>query len=140
MKTTKFILKILAAIVWYIGAFVLFFKGFSLLVEAADLNKERFVIFWSFVFALFIGILKVKYIFIKSCEKNLKRINELKEPKIWQFYKPSFFLFLVFVISLGAYLSHLSHGNFWFLVSVGTLDLSLSFALFLSSIAFWKNR
>lgn len=138
--TSKNLLKYLAATVWYIGAFALFFKGFSLLIEASESIKNRNIIFWSVIFAFLIGVLKTKYIFKKSCIKNLKRIDALKEPKIWQFYKPSFFLFLAFVIFLGSYLSHISHGIFWLLIAVGTLDLALSFALFFSSIAFWEKR
>ncbi|HIE34646.1 MAG TPA: hypothetical protein EYP79_00415 [Campylobacterales bacterium] len=138
-KRVKTILKILAAVVWYIGAIVLFFKGIALLMEAGEIKSNKLAILLGIFFAFLVGIVKTKFIFIKSCKRNIKRIEELKNPKIWQFYRPSFFIFLITMISLGAYLSYISKGKFWLLVSVGTLDLALSFALLLSSIVFWNN-
>lgn len=87
-----------------------------------------------------LGLIKTKYIFIKSCRKNLKRIDELKEPKIWQFYRVRFFIFLASMISLGAYLSSLAHGNYWFLIVVGVVDMALAVALLLSSFTFWSKE
>ena len=42
------------------------------------------------------------------------------------------------MITAGATLSRLAHGDYAFLIGVTTLDLSLSTALLASSIFFWR--
>ncbi|MBU1667906.1 hypothetical protein KKC13_05760 [bacterium] len=138
MKVNKSTLKILAAIVWYGGFIALSLKSYKLFSEAYSLDNNVFVLTMMLFFGLFLALLKTKYIFIKSCQKNLKRIAELKEPKVWQFYRVRFFIFLVSMIGLGAYLSSLAHGNYWFLLAVGVVDMALALALLLSSFKFWK--
>ncbi|MFQ5421433.1 MAG: hypothetical protein ACE5EY_13845, partial [Anaerolineae bacterium] len=89
---------------------------------------------------LFFGGLKAYYIFRKSCRKNLERIARLEAPKIWQFYRPGFFLALALMITLGATLSRMASGNYPFLIAVAILDFSISFALLGSSIIYWQHR
>ena len=133
-------LKILAALVWYVGGIVLLLKGSSLLVEAEALRPEQNWP-WLAVFAgLFLGSLKAKYLFSRSCRKNLDRIAALEQPKLWQFYRPGFFAMLTLMILFGATLSKLAHNNYPFLISVGTLDLSLAIALLASSYFFWTDK
>jgi hypothetical protein len=133
-------LKILAALFWYIGGIILVLKGGSLLIQADTLKPEQNWTWLAVVIGLLIGGLKAKYFFSKSCKKNLKRINFLSEPKIWQFFRPGFFLFLLIMIVTGVTLSRLAHNNYIFLISVAILDISIATALIGSSYVFWKEK
>jgi hypothetical protein len=132
-------LKILAAVLWYSGAIVLLTKGASLLLEADALQPGRNWTWLTLVLGLSIGWLKVKFIFRRACQKNLARIALLSEPKIWQFYRPGFLLFLAAMIIIGSTLSRMAHGNYPFLIAMVILDFSLATALFGSSVVFWQQ-
>ncbi len=136
MITSTRILKILAALVWYIGGFALLLKGRSLLAEADALEPERVWPWLGAVVGLLLGGLKAKYLFVKSCRKNVNRIAALEQPKIWQFFKPSFFMFLTLMIMTGATLSRLAHGHYVFLILVAVLDISIAIALLGSSYVY----
>lgn len=133
-------LKILAALVWYTGSIVLLFKGASLLVEADALKPDQSWHWLAITAGLFFGGLKAKYIFSKSCDKNLDRINTLNQPKIWQFFRPGFFALLTIMILTGATLSRMAHNNYPFLIGVAILDISIAIALLGSSFVFWKQK
>ena len=133
-------LKVLAAALWYSGAIILLSKGTSLLLEADTLQPGRNWTWLTIVMGLCIGWLKVKFIFRRACEKNLARISLLSAPKIWQFYRPGFLLFLAAMIILGSTLSRMAHGNYPFLIAMVTLDYSLATALFGSSLVFWQQQ
>lgn len=133
-------LKILAAMLWYSGAIILLIKGTTLLLEADSLQPGRHWTWLTVVLGLSIGWLKVKFIFRRTCQKNLTRIALLSEPKIWQFYRPGFLLFLAAMIIIGSTLSRMAHGNYPFLIAMVTLDFSLATALFGSSFVFWKQQ
>jgi hypothetical protein len=133
-------LNILAALVWYIGGIVLLLKGKSLLVEAETLNPQQGWSWLAVIVALFLGSLKARFLFSKSCRKNLNRIAALAEPKIWQCFRPGFFVALAIMIAAGAALSRLAHNTYPFLIGVGILDLSLAVALLGGSIVFWQQK
>ena len=133
-------LKILAALVWYIGGVVLLLKGTNLLQEAEALRPDRPWPWVAVITGLMIGSVKAGFLFSKSCKKNLVRIDRLKRPKIWQFYRPRFFIFLMLMILTGATLSRLAHGNYPFLLGVAVVDFSISIALIGSSYIFWTHK
>ena len=133
-------LKILAALVWYIGGFVLLLKGASLLREAEALQPGQIWTWIAVIAGLLIGSVKARFLFSKSCKKNLTRIDRLKRPRIWQFYRPRFFVFLMLMILAGATLSRLAHGNYMFLLGVAIVDFSISIALLGSSYIFWPHK
>jgi hypothetical protein len=133
-------LKILAAVLWYSGAIVLLTKGTSLLLEADSLQPGRNWTWMTVILGLSIGWLKVKFIFRRACQKNLARIALLSEPRIWQFYRPGFLLFLAAMIIIGSTLSRMAHGNYPFLIAMVILDFSLATALFGSSVVFWQQQ
>jgi hypothetical protein len=133
-------LNILAALVWYVGGIVLLLKGGSLLVEADALKPEQDWLWLAAVAGLFLGGLKAKFLFSKSCQKNLVRIAALDRPRIWQFFRPGFFVFLTVMILAGATLSRLAHNNYPFLIGVAILDLGIAIALLGSSYVFWKQK
>ena len=133
-------LNLLAALVWYIGGTVLLIKGSTLLVEAHILRPE---IYWTWIAiatGLCFGGLKGKLIFSKCCQNNLARIRSLNQPKVWQIFRPWFFVFLAAMIATGATLSRLAHGNHYFLIGVAVLDFSIAIALLWSSNIFWKQK
>ena len=132
-------LKILAAVLWYSGAIILLTKGTTLLLEADALQPGRYWTCLTVVLGLSIGWLKVNFIFRRTCQKNLARISLLSEPKIWQFYRPGFLLFLAAMIIIGSTLSRMAHGNYPFLIAMVILDFSLATALFGSSYVFWQR-
>ena len=133
-------LKILAALLWYTGSIILLLKGSSLLSEAQVLKPE---VGWPWqvaVLGIFLGGLKAKFIFNKSCQKNLDRIVTLVRPRIWQFFRIRFFVALLLMILLGASLSLLAHNNYPMLISVALLDISIGIALLGSSYVFWNQK
>ena len=133
-------LKIISALFWIMGGVVLAFKSVELLFEANTLDKDPLWP-WVAVFSgLLIGCAKVKWIFSKSCKRNLIRIDALQQPKIWQFFRPGFFLFLFAMVILGKFLSESAHGNYPFLIGMAILDISLATALLGSSYVFWAYK
>ncbi|MHC4267108.1 MAG: hypothetical protein ACYSWS_02525 [Planctomycetota bacterium] len=135
-------LNILAAFVWYVGGIVLIIKGSSLLVEACSLEPEQYWPWLAVAFGPLIGSFKGKYIFRKSCQKNLDRILTLDKPKIWQFFKPWFFAILAVMIAFGATMARLAqtHHNYYFLIAVAVVDIDIGIALLWSSYIFWKQK
>jgi len=140
MVVSARLLNVLAALVWYIGGAVLTLKGFSLLGEASSLNPGQYDSLMAVSGALGLGFVKAKYIFVKSCRKNLLRISAIIEPRIWQFFRPKFILFLGVMIATGTILSRIAHGNYPFLMAVAILDLSIATALLGSSYVYWQKR
>ncbi len=133
-------LNILAASVWYVGGTVLLIKGSTLLVEAHTLRPEIYWIWIVIAAGLCFGGLKGKFIFSKNCQNNLVRIRSLDQPKVWQIFRPWFFVFLAAMITTGATLSRLAHDNYYFLIGVAILDFSIAIALLWSSNIFWKQK
>ena len=132
-------LRILAALVWHVGGIILLLKGTSLLVEADALRPELGWPWLAGVGGLFLGGLKAKFLFSKSCQKNLDRIAALERPRLWQFFSPRFFAALAVMILAGATLSRLAHNNYPFLIGVAALDLGIGIALLGSGHLFWRQ-
>ena len=134
------VLKILAALVWYVGGIRLLQKGISLLVEAGAMEPG---LVWPWIAGLVgftLGGIKAKYLFTKSIKKNLVRIEALSAPKIWQFFSPGFFAALTIMILAGITLSRLAHDNYPYLLGVAVLDLGIAVALLGSSYVYWTQK
>lgn len=132
-------LKILAALVWYIGGVVLLFKGLSQIERAMDVRAGFTWPGIAVVTGVLIGVFKGRFVFGHACRKNLARITALPQPKLWQFYRPGFFLFMFTMIMLGRYLSNSAQGHYGSLLAMAILELSLAVALLGSSYIFWKK-
>ncbi len=113
-------------------------KGSELAANAQDLAPDSSGKCLSWAIGILVGVIKTRLIFIRSCRKNLTRIDGLQEPKLWQFYRYQFFIALGLMLLLGATLSRVSQGNYTYLVAVAALDISIGTALLLSSWQFWK--
>jgi len=133
-------LRILAALVWYVGGTLLLLKGSSLLVEADALKPGEGWPWLAAVAGLFLGGLQGKFLFNRSCQRNLDRIAALDRPRVWQFFRPGFFATLTVMILVGVTLSRLAHNNYPFLIGVAILDLGIAIALLGSSYVFWKQK
>ncbi len=139
-NTSRHTLKLLASLVWYSGAVVLFYKSSRLLLEAHSINPDNFCIWLAVLAGLIIGAIKAKYLFKRLCKKNLKRINALEQPKLWNFYRMRFFFFLLAMIILGSFISRLAHGSYATLLTMAIIEVSLATALLGSSNCFWKKQ
>ncbi|MBT3203341.1 MAG: hypothetical protein HOM14_09315 [Gammaproteobacteria bacterium] len=133
-------IKTIAAVIWITGAITLGIKSSSLLIQATEISPELPWVWIAVLTGLVIGAIKTKYLFTRLCYKNLNRIDELKQPKLWQCYRPQFFIFLFLMISLGAYMSRIAEGNYFMLIDVAIVDLSIATALFGSSLCFWRKQ
>ncbi len=140
LNSSPQILKRLAALVWVIGFVVLFIKSGGLFIEAERTTPGQPLTWIAIVAGMVIGMVKAKYLFSKLCIKNLKRIDGLEQPKIWHFYRARFFIFLGTMISLGAYLSRLAQGDYYILVSLAGVEISVATALLGSCYCFWRER
>ena len=133
-------LRILAALVWYIGALVLLWKGLALLSQAEALRPESGWPWPAAAGGILFGALKARLIYRRSIRRNLRRIAALEQPRVWQFFTPKFLIALTIMIGAGATLSRLAHGSYPFLIGVAALDLSISAALLGSSYVYWAER
>jgi len=131
-------LRLLASIVWYIGVVVLILKSSALFIAAQQNHASLLLIGLVGFLGIVLGTIKAKYLFGPICIKNLKRINTLQLPKLWQFYRPQFFVFLTMMITFGAYASKAAQGDNLWLLSLAGLELSIATALLLSSRYFFK--
>jgi len=139
MKTTKKTLVYLAAAVWYIGGIMLFRSGLELTILAREFHSSYL---WPLIFIAFgitLGIIQVIFIFRHSCRKNMQRINQLEDPRLWQFYRPGFFLALAIMITSGILLDHFAQGHYFFMLAVAAVDFALTISLLGSSYIFWTD-
>ncbi len=134
----------LAATVWYGGGIALLLKGSSYVLAAADLHVHEVVPWLVAGVGLVVGSLRGRAAFARGCRKNLARIHTLDDPRVWQFFRPGFFLALIPMVVAGILLRTLADtGGFWAETAVGSLELMISLALLTSSVEFWiwsRNR
>ena len=131
--------KLLAAVIWFGGGFVLLWKSGELLQSVWVIRSGDIFPWAALIVGAIIGILKARYLFAGICRKNLHRIESLTKPKIWQCYRGRFFIFLIFMVIIGFQLSAWSQDRYMMSLGVATLDLSIGVALLGSSYVFWKR-
>jgi len=131
--------KLLAAVIWYSGGFILLWKAGELLQRAMMVRPGDGFPWAVLLFGAIIGILKSRYLFAQVCKKNLQRIDSISKPKIWQCYRRRFFIFLFLMVMVGILLSDWSQDQYVMLLGVAALDLSIGVALLGSSYIFWKH-
>jgi uncharacterized membrane protein len=139
-RTSKKTLVILAALVWFIGAVMLFRGGWELLSQARELRPGS-AWHWLFIgLGIVLGIVQARTIFTRSCRRNIQRIRELQDPSLWQFFRPGFFLALGVMISAGVLLDIFSQGIYFFMLAVVGIDFALTISLLGSSRVFWQEK
>ena len=137
MRTSKRTLVYMAALVWHIGGFMLFRSGYELINAAVNLKPDLSWHWAAIVLGIVLGIFQALTIFSRACRKNIHRIRGLKDPKIWQFFRPGFFLALAVMISSGVLLDYFSQGRYFFMLIVAAVDFALTISLLGSSYVFW---
>lgn len=140
MKTSQRTLILIAASTWYAGGIVLLFKAGALIGHAYLINTESV---WTLVAVIaggIAGLMKSRFLFSKSCEKNINRIRAIPEPRLWQFFRPGMLIFLAAIIPTAAWMSKAAAGHYMILCGVGALDLSIGVALLTSGRVFWKRK
>ena len=140
MTVSTFTVMILAAFVWCSGGIALLLKGGALAKSAYALQPDDIWTFLTPVLGIMIGLIKAKFIFIKSCRKNIVRIKALESPRFWQFFRPGMLLFLAIIIPAGAWMSRSAAGKYLYLCIVCALDLSICTGLLVSSMMFWRLK
>jgi hypothetical protein len=140
LDTTTITLIKLAALVWYTGVFVLIVKSGALFFEALKGGADQIFTLMAVLCGIVIGKIKAKYLFYNIGRKNIKRINLLPNPKLWQFYRKRFFVFLFLMITSGKYLSDVAQDENLALIALAVLELSIACALLLSSHCFWEKQ
>lgn len=139
LSCEKISLVRLAGLVWFVGVIVLLFKSSGIFIETVNIGAPFALTVTAVMSGLAIGAIKAKYLFIRLCRQNIKRIYALNSPKIWQFYRPRFFIFLFLMIAFGKYAYHISDTNCYLLLLLATLELSISTALLISIKCFWNK-
>ena len=140
MKTKKIVLVYLSAIVWYIGGIILGRSGIELFQQSTYMKPGEYWL-WIFIgFGIVLGIFQAFVIFNRNCRKNIQRIDQLENPRIWQFFRPGFFLALALMISIGILLDHFSQGRYFFMLTVAAVDIALSISLLGSSYVYWTEK
>lgn len=129
LAVSKRTLNIVSGFVWLSGAIVLVLKSASLFAQAAALQPDNSWSWLAVAAGLLIGGVKAQYLFGGFCRKNLDRIAALDEPRLWQAFRPGFYVFLTTMILLGAFLSRLAVGNYPGLIALVILDISIAVAL-----------
>jgi hypothetical protein len=140
LAVSKNTLKIVSAFVWLSGATVLLLKGASLFAQAIALKPGEPWSWLAIAAGLLIGGFKAKHLFGRFCRKNLDRIDALGEPQLWQALRPTFYVFLIAMILLGATLSRLAIGSYPGLMAMVILDISIAVALLGSMRAFLQHK
>lgn len=138
--TSALTLKRMAALVWYAGGVVLLIKSSGLFVAALKNGASPQWVSVAILGGMGIGWLKARYLFVRLCQKNLKRIRALQKPMLWQFYRGRFFAFLCLMVSLGAYLARQARGDHVGLIALAVVELSVAMALLASSRCFWREN
>lgn len=140
MRVSHRTLNILAAITWYGGAASLLRKGITLLVKEYDRDPGNAGLWLALGTGLLLGVLKARYVFSANCRRNLARIAALPDPRLWQFFRPGFFVALAAMITTGALMSRLAREEPRAVLYVAALDLTIGLALLGSSLIFWRQR
>jgi len=140
LRTSKKTLVILAALVWYIGAVMLLRGGLDLVAQAREMRPDSAWHWLFIVLGIILGVIQAQTFFTRSCRKNIQRIRELKDPRLWEFYRPGFFLALAGMISAGILLDILSQGNYFLMLFVAGLDIALTISLLGSSSVYWTDK
>lgn len=140
MRVSHRTLNILAALTWYGGAASLLRKGITLLLKEHARDPGNPGLWLALGAGLLFGGLKARFVFSANCRRNLARIAALRDPRLWQFFRPGFFVALAAMITTGALLSRLAREEPRAVLYVAAVDLTIGLALLGSSFVFWRQR
>ena len=134
-------LMIISGLVWLAIGTTLLFVGLTFLVKGEGVLHRYFgdpnsVAILLIVFGLLLGRLKGKKVLARAAEKGCQRILTLPNPApLWKIYKPSFYLMMATMISLGTLARSLPLDIRGFIdVTIGTALVQGALAYFLFMI------
>jgi hypothetical protein len=130
------ILKWLSAAVWYGGGVVLMVKGGGWLLEAGARGATAWPVGAAGAAAV-VGLVRGRTVFRRACVRNLERIRTLNRPRLWQVFRPAFFIALAAMFSAMALFGWLARTGYPGMVVVGGLDLVIGISLLTGASAFW---
>lgn len=130
------LLKWLSAAVWYTGGLVLLLKGADWLLQAATAGDRLWPVLAAAT-ALGVGLARGRTVFRKACIKNLERIRALNRPRIWQVFRPVFFLALGAMFAAAFLMGWIARSGYIGMTLVGGLDLVIGISLLTGATAFW---
>ena len=137
LVTTHRTLVVLAAITWFAGGILLATKGTGLALLLAETGS---VLRWvAPALGIVAGLVKMRFLFNRFCQRNLDRIAALDMPRVWQFFRPGFFPALAAMILCGAWMSRAALDSHAMLVLTVALDISLAVALLGSGHKFFMQ-
>ena len=139
-KRTSFICSVLF---WISGACSTGMKSYELMKTAEILdtttNKYKFTLL--LLLGVVLGFLQCYFVFVKICHKNIDRILNLPtEPRWHECYRWQLYIFLAFVIAIGATTTKLYPNDFWVIGVNGCLDTMVCISLTFSLIIFYNRR
>ena len=137
-KASKAFLVRAAALVWMTGVAVLLFKSSRIFMDAAGLGAPGPAVAGAVVVGFVLGLVKGMFMFVPICLKNINRIMALTSPKVWQFYRNRFFVFLLLMVSFGQWAQAAAEGHRFWMLSLAALELSVGTALLFSFKCFLK--
>lgn len=141
MTVSKRTLRALAALVWVVGGLILLAKGSGYLARAARLAPASPLPWLGGLAGVGVGAFRGRRAFARGCRKNLARIDALRSPRPWEFFRPGFFAALVAMVAGGIALRRIADGGgVRASLVVGTLELVIALALLTSSLEFWRWR
>ena len=126
----------LSAAVWYTGAGVLLWKGAGWLLEAAGREGWALPAAVAAV-AIAVGLLRGRTVFRRAAVKNLERIRALHAPRLYQVFRPAFFLALAAMFAAVFRFGWIARTGYPGMVIVGGLDLVIGVSLLTGATAFW---
>ncbi len=118
---------------------MLFRSGWELLGQAREMRPGSGWHWLFIILGLILGAAQAAFIFSRNCRKNLQRISQLDDPRLWQFFRPGFFLALALMISSGILLDYLVQGRYFLVIALAGLDFALTVSLLGSSYVFWTD-
>lgn len=130
------VLKWLSAAVWYGGGVVLMVKGGGWLLEAGARGAAAWPVGAAGAAAV-VGLARGRTVFRRACVRNLERIRTLNRPRLWQVFRPAFFLALAAMFTAMALFGWLARTGYPGMVVVGGLDLVIGISLITGASAFW---
>lgn len=135
MKVTASTLKKVAGVIWLGIGLMLVTRGLLMIFGKADASA------WARTLAILLGLVlgagKGKFALSKAAARNMKRIDALPSPRIWNVFAPKFAILIALMIGLGMGLrAAAARGWLGGFTGVGGIYVGIGMGLIVSSAAY----